>query len=70
MILTFEWRVPWPNEWDGERKLRAAEKLVDYMERGTMFETQRRMKVVQARACTVASTTGESDPWIEFTLEG
>lgn len=62
MIIHLEWRIPW-SDVKPENRMRAAEKLCDYVNRGTMFDVTRRMKAH-------ASVGGLAhDPFITIELE-
>lgn len=66
MPIEIEWHIPWDSEWSGEKKLAAANRLVEYMTRGTFFEVASRMRVVEARAIQINPT---ADPFIQLKLE-
>jgi hypothetical protein len=64
--LEIEWRIPWDAAWEHSKKVAAAERLVDYMRRGTFFDTTSRMKVASAE---VRQINPSDDPYIVLTLE-
>lgn len=67
MILELEWRIPWDADWDQGKKLRAAEKLVGYINQGTMFESRIR---AMAKAEIAEDSLGRNnDPYIKIRLE-
>lgn len=72
MRLELEWRIPWPADWTEEKKNQAAERLVSYMRDGTFYETERRMRVVNAAVKgTLMNKDGVSlrDPYVTLVLE-
>ena len=75
MKLSMEWRIPWEADWPQDKKIKAAEKIIDYINRGTLFEERSRMRVADAQvvARNVTSPDGKAstpeDPYILFTLE-
>lgn len=68
MKLEIEWRIPWPATWDLEKKLKASEKLAEYMNKGTFFESRRRMRASNVQIVKPAINGGE-DPYITLELE-
>ena len=69
MRLELEWRIPWEPGWDQAKKEAAADKLADYMRKGTFFETQRRMRASEVTVVKPNTEKGNNDPYITFTLE-
>lgn len=74
VIVEFEWHIPWPADWDLEKKVRASQKLVEYMTQGTIIETSTRMRVTKADVIEpfkVADTDAKvrRDPFIRYRLE-
>jgi hypothetical protein len=71
--LDLEWRIPWPAEWDGDKKTKAAERLAEYMRTGTFYETQRRMRVVEARVEKLEAQPSRAvptnEPYLVLVLE-
>lgn len=64
MRIDLEWIPPWPAEWPPERKEAAADRLVNYMTEGTLYESRRRLRVTEAAAVQTADVLK-----IVFTLE-
>jgi hypothetical protein len=65
-IIDIEWRIPWESGWDQEKRIRAAEKLVDYMKRGTFFTVDSRARLIEANVVVPAP---HIDPYITMKLE-
>lgn len=67
MKIDLEWRIPWPADWEREKKVRAAEKLASYANDGTIFESKNRM----LGKAEVAYTSGnhDDDPFLRIRLE-
>lgn len=62
--LELEWHMPFPADWDKDKRERALEKLVEYATQGTIFETRTRMKVTDARAAGF-----DHNRFLQLTLE-
>lgn len=74
VILDFEWHIPWPTEWDMDKKVKATEKLVGYITDGTVLESRTRMRVtgatvVQPFKDADPSANLRKDPFIRYRLE-
>lgn len=63
MIINLEWRIPWDETVKPENRKKAADKLVSYINEGTMYEVTKRMKA-HAR---VGGT--DTDPFLYIDLE-
>lgn len=72
MIIDLEWRIPWPVDWDAEKRVKAAKKLVEYIETGTLYSVTHRM---QAKAEAIynekvdGSPSETSSPFLRIRLE-
>jgi hypothetical protein len=67
--LELEWRIPWSEDWDKQKKVAAGKRLVDYMVRGSFYESSNRLKVERAGVVVPQVDNGDPDPYITITLE-
>lgn len=65
MRLSLEWHVPWEANWSPEKKMAAAEKLADYLQRGTFFEEKSRMKV---ESVTIVRSNPQDSPYLQMVM--